>query len=358
MTQSTPKKFLIINIFGVGDVLFTTPMVRNIKLNDPAAVIGYVCNRRTAELLQNHPDVNRVYVYEKDDLTALWRTSKIKFFKAVLGLVNAIKKEHYDIALDVSLNKYVGFLTFLAGIKTRIGFDYKGRGLWLTQKIKLLGYEGRHVIEFYLDLLQKIGIRVQERAISLPVRSEDKKWAEDFLRANNIGAGEKLVALIPGGGASWGTAAGYKRWSAENYAKLADKVIEKTHAKIILISDAREAALGNEVASKMAITPVKAIGAATLGEFVALVSKCRLALVNDGGPLHVAVGVGVKTVSIFGPVDEIVYGPYPKKNHEVVTASIACRPCYRRFRVADCTHRKCLYRISVEDVLEKIGELQ
>lgn len=356
MSLNTSKKFLIINIFGVGDVLFTTPMIRNIKLNDPAAVIGYVSNNRTAELLQNHPDVNRVYIYEKDDLTALWRTSKIKFFKAVLDLVHAIKKDDYDIAFDVSLNKYVGLLTFLAGVKIRIGFDYKGRGLWLTQKVKLFGYERKHVIEFYLELLEKIGIRVQERVMSLSVRSEDKKWAEDFLRTNNVGAGEKLVALIPGGGASWGTAAGYKRWSAENYAKLADKVIEKNHAKIILISDAHEAALAHEAASKMAAIPVKAIGVATLGQFVALVSKCRLALVNDGGPLHVAVAVGVKTVSIFGPVDEIVYGPYPKKNHEVVIARIPCRPCYRRFRVANCTHRKCLRCISVEDVLEKIGE--
>jgi ADP-heptose:LPS heptosyltransferase len=77
-------------------------------------------------------------------------------------------------------------------------------------------------------------------------------------------------------------------------------------------------------------------------------------IVNDGGPLHVAVAAGVQTVSIFGPVDENVYGPYPIGSHIVIKKEIACRPCYQRFRKAVCGHISCLSQITVEDVLERI----
>lgn len=351
------KKILIINIFGIGDVLFTTPIIQNIKLAEPDVVIGYVCNKRTADILRNDPRIDHVYVYEKDDFGALWVASKAKFFKTIMDFVSQLKKEGYTLAIDVSLNKYVGFFTWLAGIRERVGFDYKGRGLWLTKKINLIGYEGKHVIDFYLDLLGKIEIPIKEKSIKLFIKAEDQAWAEDFLKAEGVMPGDKLIALVPGGGASWGKDADYKRWSSENYAKLADKVIEKGCAKIILIGDSFESKLCQDVAAKMTSSCIKVFGRATIGQFAALVSKCRLAIVNDGGPLHVAVGVGVGTVSIFGPVDEVVYGPYPKSNHEVVTSSVPCRPCYRRFHVADCKHRKCLRSISVNDALEKIGEV-
>ena len=80
-------------------------------------------------------------------------------------------------------------------------------------------------------------------------------------------------------------------------------------------------------------------------------------IVNDGGPLHIAVAAGVQTASIFGSVDETVYGPYPIGSHIVIKKEIACRPCYQRFRKAACGHISCLNQITVEEVLERIEEI-
>ena len=65
---------------------------------------------------------------------------------------------------------------------------------------------------------------------------------------------------------------------------------------------------------------------------------------------------GSRTVSIFGPVNEQVYGPYPQGNHIVIKKELACRPCYRRFQRADCGHISCLNELSVNEVLEKVKE--
>ena len=86
----------------------------------------------------------------------------------------------------------------------------------------------------------------------------------------------------------------------------------------------------------------------------ALFEQCRLAIVNDAGPLHVAVAVGVKTVSIFGPVDPKIYGPYPAEGHSVVQKDLPCQPCYRRFCMANCEHISCLSELSVEEVYRKV----
>ena len=62
-----PRKILIINIFGIGDVLFTTPIISNIKENLPDCFIGYVCNKRTAPVLTSNPKVDKVFIFEKDE---------------------------------------------------------------------------------------------------------------------------------------------------------------------------------------------------------------------------------------------------------------------------------------------------
>jgi len=65
--NSPPKKILIINIFGIGDVLFTTPLISNLKAKYPDLYIGYLCNKRTASVLERNPGVDRIFVYDRDE---------------------------------------------------------------------------------------------------------------------------------------------------------------------------------------------------------------------------------------------------------------------------------------------------
>jgi ADP-heptose:LPS heptosyltransferase len=167
-------------------------------------------------------------------------------------------------------------------------------------------------------------------------------------------SGNPVIGIVPGGGASWGKESRFKRWPLEKYAKLADKLIEKFSATTILMGDKSEEDLCSQVSAAMSRQPLMACGKTTITQFAALTQRCSLLIVNDGGPLHIGVAAGVKTVSIFGPVSEEVYGPYPIGNNAVITKEIACRPCYRRFRRASCDHISCLNQLTVEEVLERI----
>ncbi|MDP8265786.1 MAG: lipopolysaccharide heptosyltransferase II [Candidatus Aceula meridiana] len=357
MADSKQKRILIVNIFGIGDVLFTTPLIQNIKKAMPDVVIGYMSNRRTSGFLEDNPQIDKVFVYEKDEYRKFYKESKKKVIKKFQNFLALIKQEKFDVVIDVSLNEYVGFFLWLSGIPVRIGFNYKNRSPFLTKKIPLESYKDKHVIESYLEILKYLDVPVASKEMSMPLNPKDVTWAQDFLLQKQIAPDQKLIAIIPGGGASWGKAAKYKRWPAENYTKLADKIVEKTSDKIILLGGNEESALCKAIAQKTKAPLVEAFGTTTVGQFAALIARCQVAVVNDGGPLHVAVAQGIKTVSIFGPVDENVYGPYPQDGHKVAHAAIACRPCYRRFRVSDCSHHNCLKLITVENVFKKVEEV-
>jgi ADP-heptose:LPS heptosyltransferase len=67
-----------------------------------------------------------------------------------------------------------------------------------------------------------------------------------------------------------------------------------------------------------------------------------------------AAGLGVKTVSLFGPVDEKTYGPYAADDKHAIISSknLPCRPCYKKFKYNECDKKLCLKEITVDEVFQ------
>ncbi|MBF0511225.1 MAG: glycosyltransferase family 9 protein [Candidatus Omnitrophica bacterium] len=348
------KRILIINPHGIGDVLFTTPFIQNLRQAYPLASIAYLSNSRCADFLQKNPDITRVFVYSRDEFVQVWKESPLAFIQKWLAFFKEIKDQNFDLVFDFSLNSTFGFLAMASGIKTRVGFDYRKRGRFFTHRLLLTGYEEKHVVEYYLDLLGLVHVPVKTRAIRLDVPASELKIAQAWLQKKNIAQGRPVIALLPGGGASWGKSAFMKRWPARRYAQLIDKIIEKSDAAVILLGDVSEEELCRQVKGLVHFPVIDAVGQTSVLGLAAILKYCSVVIVNDGGPLHVAEAVATKTVSIFGPVDPLVYGPYPLANHVVVQKNLPCQPCYRRFRMASCGHISCLAELSVEEVYRKV----
>lgn len=357
------NKFLIINPFGIGDVLFTTPVIRALKENYPDSFIGYWCNERVRDLLKNDLKIDKIFALSRGDIKRIYKKNPLKCFFTSLNLLKEIKKEKFNVSLDFSLDSRYGLWSKLSGIKKRIGFDYKNRGRFLTERIELKGYSTRHAIEYYADLLRFISIELRNKALELIVSKENKARAKEKLAEFGVAPSNLVLGIAMGGGASWGRDAAYKQWPAKNFARLAEKLIKDLGAIIVLLGSADEKPLANIVGT---IFPrnednhvIDLTGKVSLEELAAIMKELKLLVCNDGGPLHMAVALGVKTVSIFGPVDERVYGPYPlSSDHVVIKKDLECRPCYRNFRFSGCSNdRKCLEDITVDEVYEKVKML-
>lgn len=353
------KKFLIINPFGIGDVLFTTPVIRAIKDAYPQSVIGYWCNERVGEVLKNNPRIDTVFALSRGDLKKIYKKSLIKGIRDFLSLVRKIKQGSFEVSLDFSLDHRYSLISKLAGIRKRVGFDYKKRGRFLTHKIKIEGYTSKHVVEYYLGLLKFIDIKPQRYNLELFISENCKLKAKDLLTQYGIDESDKLIGIAPGAGASWGRDAIFKHWPAEKYGRLVDKIAENFKAKILIFGDESEKSIADVIVNTMRNKPINLTGKTSLEELAALISNLNILITNDGGPLHIAAALGIKTVSIFGPVDERVYGPYPASSkHIVIKEDIDCRPCYQKFRFTGCANnRRCLEDISVDEVYAAVDKL-
>jgi len=346
-------RILLINPFGIGDVLFTTPVIKALRMTYPDSYIGYICNQRAKEILESNPYLDRVLVFEKDDYRRKWKKSRLSAIRDFNSFFQEIKKQRFGVAIDFSLGHQYSLCLMLAGVKKRIGFDYRQRGRFLTDRIKINGYSGKHVVEYYIDLLKHLNLKMDDDTkLEFHVGDKDKLWADKFLETHQLNKGKILIGVIPGGGTSWGSKYSYRHWSKENFAELVKKFSAQGNAQVILFGGKSDSRICDYMISNVPKEVLSVCGRTTLRQFAALVSKMDLVICNDGGPLHVAVACGIKTVSIFGPVDDKVYGPYPPgAKHVVIKRKLACRPCYQNFRLAECNKdRVCLRDITVAEV--------
>lgn len=350
--MSSPERILIINPFGIGDVLFTTPLIESIKDGFKDCRIGYLCNRRTEPVLRANPGIEWVFVYEKDEFRDILKRSKTGYIKKLVSFVMEIRRRKFDAAIDLSLNREYALICMLAGIRTRIGFNYRNRGAYLTKRVDIDGYSGKHIIEYYLGLLGLLGIKPSSKGITLYIPDSDREWAGKYLAGNGVGKDDLLVGIAPAGGASWGKDAAIKHWRRDGYARVADRLADEAKAKIILFGSAAESAICDGIKAAMHNKPIDAYGKTSLLQAAALMGMCRVVIANDGGPLHLAAGAGAGTVGIFGPVDEKVYGQYPygSGRHRIIKEEVSCRPCYKGFKMRDCNDRICLDRVDPDDV--------
>jgi len=352
VNKSGPLKFLMINPFGIGDVLFTTPVIQAIKGRYPDSFIGYWSNLRVKPILESNPQINKVFALSRGDLKKIYQESFFQGIWSAMKLIWEIKKEHFDICLDFSLDHRYSLFTKIIGIGRRIGFNYKGRGRFLSNRLEIDGYEHRHVVEYYLELLKFLDIPVGEKKLFLAVPPSSEIKAKNVLAASGIEEKDLVIGIAPGAGGSWGKDAPYKHWPALKFAHVANKLIDEFKAKVVILGDASERKIAEVMVYAMRNKPIDLTGKTGLEILPGIIKNCNLLITNDGGPMHMAVALGVRSVSVFGPVSEKVYGPYPEnKEHVVLKWDMACRPCYKNFRLAACDQdRECLKQVSVEAV--------
>jgi lipopolysaccharide heptosyltransferase II len=353
------RKFLFLNPFGIGDVLFTTPVLRAVKDRYQNSIIGYWSNQRVSAILERNPYIDKIFSLSRGDLKKIYKKSRLKGIREFLGLAFSIKRERFDTVIDFSLDHRYALLCKFLGIKNRIGFDYKKRGRFLTQKIPLDGYINKHVVEYYLEILDLLNIEPRDNKLDLFVCEEENALASSILSSYGVGSRDLVLGIAPAGGISWGKDAHYKHWPAENFAALADKLIKDKNAKVLILASQEEKDITQEMVKFMHEEAIDFTGKLSLRELAAMINNLNLLICNDGGPLHMAVSLGINTVSLYGPVDDEVYGPYSQSDrHIVIKKYLSCRPCYKNFRFTGCSNNhRCMEDINIEEVFSAVNNL-
>lgn len=334
------KRILIFNVNWIGDVLFSTATIRNLRRNFPDSFISCIIPSRCYPVLKGNPNLDEIIIFDEKD--------RHKSICAKFRFINELKRKKFDIAVLLHGSLTRALICKLAGIKQIIGYDTKKRGFLLSKKIKEPAKDKMHRIDYYLNIIDKWGLRIEDRFTEFFVDETDQKPVAEFLKKNNLN--KKLLIGINAGG-NWLC----KRWPKEHWATLADALIEKLKAEVIIIGGEQDISLAKEILHLMKQKAVIACGKFNLKQTAALFKKLDLFISADTGPLHIANAVCARRIiALFGPTHIAITGPYPTKNTVILQKLLGCKiPCY----VVDCYDNRCMKEISPIEVLEEAKKL-
>jgi heptosyltransferase-2 len=311
----------------VGDVVLSLPALRDARRAFPGARLEVLARAWVADLYRAVPEVDGV------------RESG-----GHLRDARALRRR-YDAALLLPNSFATALTVWRAGVPERWGYATDGRGLLLTRRCPVPeAVRGRSQVYYYRAMLEGLGIATEGSPDASLRCPED--WAARGIEL--LGDGGPWIGVNPG--AFYGSA---KRWLPERFGAAADLVARRIGAQVVLLGGPAERPLAEAIAKGME-SPVRVLcGQTTLAQLVGVLSRLRLLLTNDSGPMHVAAALGVPLVAIFGSTDWTETSPVGRASR-VVREHADCAPCLLRECPID--HR-CMTRVGVDRVASVALEL-
>ncbi len=334
------ENILVIRLDHIGDLLFATPVFRAIKEAYPKVRLDVLISRHNKDIIKNNPFVDEIMTYD-----APWfkrKNGRLIKLREFIRLAKVLRREKYDIGIDLRGDLRHIILMSLAGIKYKIGYGITGGGFFLDKEVSY--YPQVHEVEHNSDLLKAIDIKSMYKESEFFIPDEYKNFAEEFYAKNGLRTEDFLVCIHPG--------AGYhsKRWLPKKWAQLIDRLTEEFKAKVVIIGTKEDkTSLGN-IKETIRSKVIDAIGKTSLGELAALLKRANLFIGTDSGPSHVASAVNTPSIILYsGTNDAKQWAPLGKKII-IIQKDIPCKGCGR----LKCANNICMDLITVDEVMEAV----
>lgn len=334
-------KVLVRAVNWIGDAVMSTPALAAVRESFPHAEITLLANPLVGQLLEEHPAVDRVLVFD--------RKGSHRGLPGRLRLARQLKREQFELAVILPNSFDAALVTWLARIPLRLGKASDGRSLLLTGRFQdQPRREDEHEVAYTLRMLAAFGIHGSVTKPFLTTSAAEDLAAEQLLAGHGISSSHLLLGI--NAGASFGSA---KRWYPERFAGVAARLADSRAAKIVLFGGPDERELVEVIESELGGRCLNLAGKTTVRQLMALIKRCNFFVTNDSGPMHIAAAFGVPLVAIFGPTDH--GGTAPCSDEAVIVRQpVDCAPC--KLRVCPTDHR-CMTAVSVDDVVQAADQL-
>ncbi len=333
-------KILIVRVGAMGDVLHALPGVASLRIARPDWQIDWVVDPRWVPLLVDPggtgPIVNRVHLAE----TKLWSKSPASAatLQSILELRKRLRREQYDLVVDMQGTLRSGVIGWMAGAKQLAGYSDPRERLAAWFYSRRIARKGTHVVEQGAALLgQATGIELSPAEVVLPRDPAAEAWAEEAVRSR------PLLMLAPGAG--WKG----KQWPPERFGEVARAMRLKVSDCVVNASSSGDILAARVVNSSEGTARMIPCSVAQL---VALMRRVDLFAGGDSGPLHLAAAQAVPLVALFGATDPARNGPWGPGT-KTVLRDPASRTSYKRVGAVDAG----LANIQVNAVIEALSRL-
>lgn len=338
------NRLLVIQLFALGDVLLSLPLVKGLRSLWPEAQMDFWMAKNWLELAPMLPYLDRVVAA---DSRSILKT---------LSLLRKLRAIHYDLVFVLYPVTIGSWMAYLSGATYRIGYtrDYDNRdGLAGVEELLLthplaLAETMVHDTQRYLGLAHHLGLSPKWEPPFLIPTPSDQALAQAFFQGVSPSA-RLLIGLNPN--ASWEG----KRWPADKFAQLADLLIQEQKGQLLFFGATQDSEYVKKVMAMMSCPALSVAGETSLGQMAALIQACDLFISNDSGPMHMACALNVPTLAIMGPTKIEMFRPWASLSR-VVHQPLNCTPCQHE-NTAYCQHFLCINSIAVEDVYEAVREM-
>ena len=321
------KNILIIQTAFIGDVILATPLISALHQQYPDAQISMLVRKGNETLVQFHPHLKEVLIWDKQAFK----------YGNLFRVIGKVKSKKYDWVINIQRFGASGLLTWLSGAKQKTGFDKNPFSFCYTSKKAHQISNNQHEIQRNLSLIQDNPPLVRPE-IFIP--EKDKKAAEVFMHS-------PYVCIAPA--SVWFT----KQFPVEGWVKLCDSL--PTEQNIYLLGSQEDDALTNEIIKKTAhLKVISLCGKLNLLQSAALMAQATMNYVNDSAPMHLASALNAPVKAVFcSTIPEFGFGPVSDNSTIIQTnVNLNCRPCgLHGHKACPEGHFKCATTITTEQLL-------
>ena len=329
-----PARLLIVLLGAIGDVVCAMPLAQRLRAAWPSTQIAWAVEPPAAPLLDAHPAVDQVIVFERG-----------RGAGALLEFLRAVRGFRPDVTLDCQRHFKSGLTSWYSGAPRRLGFHWRnsreGNRLFNNAAIA-------PVREFTPKLTHFLrfadALHIAPAPISFGLASGDAE--REAVRPLVEQAGSRMAVLYVG--ASWAS----KQWLPRSTALLCRRLRARGLA-VVLVGAPADVPFAQRVLAAGTGEVIDAVGRLSLREVVAALEHATVAIGPDSGPMHIAAAVGVPVVALFGATNPARSGPWGW-HHFVVRSDAACAPCY----LSRCPiGQLCMERIAPDTVMQRVEEV-
>jgi lipopolysaccharide heptosyltransferase I len=332
--QEDPRKILIIKPSAIGDVVHTLPILNLLRKRFKDARISWLVTPACAGLLDGHPMLDDIILFERKRFAASWRDPAAA--KELYAFARDLRDRRFDLVIDLQGLLRSGWLTWQTGAPVRVGFANAREFAWIayTHRVKIDTMQ-QHAVERYLSLAEALGCGRAPVEFPFATDAGDRAYLSSLLQSM-----DEFAVLLPG--TNWPT----KRWPVEYFARLPAVLRSKWNLATVVAGGPDVAPLAAQIPDSLDLT-----GKTNLRQLTALLEKSTIVIANDSGPMHIASALGKRLITLFGPTNPVRTGPYQRLD-TVVRLEIPCSPCYSR----DCTHQSCMRWMTPEMVTKALDQ--
>jgi ADP-heptose:LPS heptosyltransferase len=346
------KKILIIKMWAIGDILMATPMLNAIRAAEPDAHITWLVDVMHADILANHPLIDEVIALDSGSWRRLRRKGKlISWARRTRELNLDMKARGFDAVINCQAQEWWSY--FLCAAPIRVGLfawpKMPIRRSLYTHAIPKSRLAGLHNTDHFLQATSALGFAPASKKMNIGETADERPFAAEFRRANDLVEDRMTVALAPFSTAS------NRSIPIDQAAAIADWLAGEYGAQIIVTCGPREVEEARALATICRKATVAMAGETTLRQYTGLIRSADLVIASDSSPMHLAAALDIPYVAIFGPTpaDERA----PLEGHGIVLKKpLPCAPCDLP-TCSNAVFQQCMKLVDLRDVQEAVKSL-